>query len=62
MEMSIAAMSVGMSQQNFRQDLGVSVMKMAMDQMQEQGAALTELMDVSSAAATGLGVNLDILA
>lgn len=66
MEMSIAAMSVGMSQQNFKQDLGVSVMKMAMDQMESQGAALTDLMDVSKsmelAVQSGVGANLDILA
>lgn len=66
MEMSIAAMSVGMHQQNFKQDLGVSVMKMAMDQMEDQGAALTDLMDVTKAmelsAQPNLGASLDILA
>lgn len=64
--MDIAALSVGMSQFKLQQDLGISVMKMAMDQMGDQGDALTEMMgDTKSmelAAAPYLGSNVDISA
>lgn len=59
----IAALSVSMNQQSLKQDVGISVMKMAMDQASEQSAALTELMDTKSmemAAQPYLGANFDI--
>lgn len=67
MEMSIAAMSVAMGQQKLSQDMGTSVMKMAMDQMEGQGAALNDLMAASMKAMElsvqpNLGANLDMLA
>lgn len=67
MEMSIAAMSFSVGQQKVQQDLSTSVMKMAMNQMEDQGAALTDLMDVSRktmelSVQPNLGANLDILA
>lgn len=64
--MDIAALSVGMSQIKLQQDLGISVMKMAMDQMSDQGNVLTEMMgDTKSmelAATPYLGSNVDISA
>ena len=64
--MDIAALSVGMSQIKLQQDLGISVMKMAMDQMGDQGNALTKMMgDTKSmelAAEPYLGSNVDISA
>ncbi|WP_199884016.1 YjfB family protein [Anaerosinus massiliensis] len=59
--MDIAALSVAMSQTRFQQDLGISVMKMAMDQASSQGNALAELMeDASAAVDPNLGANVDI--
>lgn len=65
MEMSIAAMSVGMSQQRLGQDLGVAVLKMAMGSMEDIGEALTDMMDPKSmelAAQPYLGANVDFSA
>lgn len=59
----IAALSVSMSQQSIKQDIGISVMKMAMDQANDQSAALEEMMDTKSmelAAQPYLGANFDI--
>lgn len=58
--MNIAAMSVGMHQQQLDIQVGTSVMKMAMETSE---AAVTDMLasiDVSSL--TGVGANLDILA
>ena len=64
--MDIAALSVAMSQTKFQQNFGVSVMKMAMDQMSSQGDALAEMMgDTKSmelAAQPYLGSTVDISA
>lgn len=64
--MDIAALSVGMSQNKLQQDLGISMMKMAMNQMSDQGDALAEMMgDTKSmelAAQPYLGSNVDISA
>lgn len=64
--MDIAALSVGMSQNKLQQNLGISVMKMAMNQMGDQGDALAEMMgDTKSmelAAEPYLGSNIDISA
>lgn len=66
MDMSIAALSVGLGQQRVQQDLGVSVMKLAFGQMEDMGAmmedmaAQTKAMELS--AQPYLGANLDVLA
>jgi len=58
MEMSIAALSVGLSQYNTQRDVGTTVLKMEMDSM-AQGVA-----DVLPAAsqAMGIGSNVDLSA
>ena len=64
--MDIAALSVGMSQNKLQQDLGISVMKMAMNQVSDQGDALAEMMSdtkaMELAAQPDLGSNVDISA
>lgn len=64
--MDIAALSVAMSQNNLQQDLGVSVMKMALNQIGDQGTVLSDMMgDTKSmelAAEPYLGSNVDISA
>ena len=66
MEMSIAALSVGLKQQNVQQDLGVSVMKLAFDQMEDMGAMMEDMAAQTKAmelaAQPYLGANLDVLA
>lgn len=60
--MAIAAMSVGMSNQRVAQDMGASVLKMAMGSAQSTGDMLTDVMAEQHAAQPNLGSNLDILA
>ena len=58
--MNIAAMSVGMHQQQLDIQVGTSVMKMAMETSETEVTDMLESIDVSSL--TGVGANLDILA
>ena len=58
--MNIAAMSVGMHQQQLDVQVGTSVLKMAMDTSETAMSDMLESIDVS--ALTGIGGNLDILA
>lgn len=58
--MSIAAMSVGLHQQQLDMQVGTSVLKMAMDTTESAMTDMLEAIDVS--AMTGVGGNLDILA
>lgn len=58
--MNIAAMSVGMHQQQLDIQVGTSVMKMAMETSETAVTDMLEPIDVSSL--TGVGANLDILA
>ena len=58
--MNIAAMSVGMHQQQLDFQVGTSVMKMAMETSETAVNDMLESIDVSSL--TGVGANLDILA
>ena len=58
--MNIAAMSVGMHQQQLDIQVGTSVMKMAMETSETAVTDMLESIDVYSL--TGVGANLDILA
>lgn len=58
--MNIAAMSVGMHQQQLDIQVGTSVMKMAMETSETAVTDMLESIDASSL--TGVGANLDILA
>lgn len=58
--MNIAAMSVGMHQQQLDIQVGTSVMKMAMETSETAVTDMLESIDVSSL--TGVRANLDILA
>lgn len=58
--MNIAAMSVGMHQQQLDIQVGTSVMKMAMETSETAVTDMLKSIDVSSL--TGVGANLDILA
>lgn len=58
--MNIAAMSVGMHQQQLDIQVGTSVMKMAMETSETAVTDMLESIDVSTL--TGVGANLDILA
>ena len=58
--MNIAAMSVGMHQQQLDIQVGTSVMKMAMETSETAVTDMLESIDVSSL--TGVEANLDILA
>lgn len=58
--MNIAAMSVGMHQQQLDIQVGTSVMKMAMETSETAVTDMLESINVSSL--TGVGANLDILA
>ena len=58
--MNIAAMSVGMHQQQLDIQVGTSVMKMAMETSETAVTDMLESIDVSSL--TGVGANLHILA
>ena len=54
MDMSIAAMSVNLSQARFSQQFGISVMKMAMDTTEEAMGEMLESLDPA------VGNNIDI--
>ena len=58
--MNIAAMYVGMHQQQLEIQVGTYVMKMAMETSETAVTDMLESIDVSSL--TGVGANLDILA
>lgn len=58
--MNIAAMSVGMHQQQLDIQVGTSVMKMAMETSETAVTDMLASIDVSSL--TGVGANLDIMA
>ncbi len=58
--MNIAALSVGMHQQQLDIQVGTSVLKMAMDTSETAMSDMLESIDVS--AMTGVGANLDVLA
>lgn len=58
--MNIAAMSVGMHQQQLDIQVGTSVIKMAMETSETAVTDMLESIDVSSL--TGVGANFDILA
>ena len=58
--MSIALMSVGMHQQQAMQDMGVSVLKMAMETSSESVEDL--LGQMTESLDPNLGANIDILA
>lgn len=60
--MAIAAMSVGMSNQKVAQDLGTSVLKMAMGSAESTGDMLNTVMAEQHAAQPYLGSNLDLFA
>ena len=60
MDMSIAALSVGMHQSQASQDMGVAVLKMAMD---TTGTETTEMLDqMTQSLDPNLGTMLDIQA
>lgn len=58
MDMSIAAMSVDLSQARFSQQLGISVMKMAMDTTEEAVGEMLE--EISGSLDPAVGGNIDI--
>ena len=60
MDMSIAALSVGLSQSRTQQDLGVSVLKMQLDAT-EQGVE-TMLSDMTGSLDPNLGTYADVTA
>lgn len=59
MDMAIAALSVDMSAAKLQQELGVSVLKMA---MQADSAAVEETLEAIESLDPALGQNLDITA
>ena len=59
MDMSIAALSVDMSMVKTQQELGISVLKMAMD---ADTSAVEEVLDTVASLDPALGNNLDITA
>ena len=59
-DMAIAALSVGMHQQQTQQDLGVAVLKMAMDTTEDMTAELIEGVPVNID--PDLGAQIDITA
>ena len=46
--MDIAALSMGLSQMKLAQNVGMSVMKMAMDTVEVQAVDLTQMLEVST--------------
>lgn len=56
--MSIAGMSVSMSQSKVMQDVNFALMDNAIEQLEENGAALTKMMEAS--VTPNLGQNIDI--
>ncbi len=59
-DMAIAALSVGMHQQRTQQDLGIAVLKMAMETTEDMAAELIEGAPVSLD--PNLGAEIDIMA
>ena len=59
MDMAIAAMSVDMNQARLQQELGVSVLKMA---MAANASAVEETLEIVESLDPNLGNNLDITA
>ena len=59
-DMAIAAMSVEMHQQKAQQDLGVSVLKMAMEATADMTGELVE--DLAASVDPNLGNTVDIMA
>ncbi len=60
MDMSIAALSVDMNQARFSQQLGISVMKMAMDTTEEAVGEMLE--ELGASLDPAVGGNVDIMA
>ena len=61
--MSIASMSVEMHQQEDAMNIGIAVMKMAMDTQTEMMDGMLDAMGAAEVAAmTGVGQNIDIMA
>ncbi len=60
MDMSIAAMSVGMNQARYTQQLGISVMKMAMDTTEAAVSEMLEDMTESLDRAVGNYVDISV--
>ena len=59
----IASLSVAMSQQNVGQQASLAVMKMAMDNVEQNGDMMVQnLASLQHAAQPNLGANIDILA
>lgn len=56
--MDIAALSMGLSQMKLANEVGVSVMKMAMDTAVDQSAEMTKMMETS--VNPHIGGNIDI--
>ncbi len=56
--MSIANMSISTSQNNVMRDIDIALMDNAMEQFEENGAALTRMMEAS--VTPNLGQNIDI--
>ena len=59
MDMAIAALSVDMNQAKLQQELGISVLKMAMS---TETAAVEEALEVVESLDPALGNNLDVTA
>ncbi|MCR5833389.1 MAG: YjfB family protein [Selenomonadaceae bacterium] len=59
MDMSIAAMSVNMNLAKTQQELGVSVLKMAME---TETAAVEEVLETMESLDPALGQNIDLMA
>lgn len=61
LNMSIAAMSVGLHQQRVDEQMGVAVMKMAMQSQEEMTSAMLEELGAPDVSAmTGIGGNVDM--
>jgi len=56
--MDVAALSISMNQESLGTQVGISVLKMAKDQAEQQGQALTQMMEQS--VQPNLGRNFDI--
>ncbi len=56
--MDIAAVSISMSQASLAQNVNIAVTKMAMNSMNQAGADLTKMMELS--VNPGLGSNFDV--
>ncbi len=56
--MDIAAVSISMSQASLAQNVNIAVAKLAMNNMNQKGADLTKMMELS--VNPGLGSNFDV--